>query len=345
MISITIIVPVYNVEKYIEKCIRSIINQKDCGASIECIIVDDCTLDNSMSIIHSIVDEYVGCINFVFLKHEQNKGLSVARNTGIDAAHSDFILFVDSDDWLPQDTLFWFVKAIHRNPHIDMFIGIRYKTKEGATFPEKITKETRYDNYQLRKFLLNYQIVTCSAWNKVIKSQIIKSHKFREGIIFEDMPWAYSLFNTIKSALIIPHVTYIYENDHPNSIVNTANSRDNLPIQMRSVCYIGNVLLDAPYKDMYADSIIYFLRYFLVPLRLKYEYNLDNEDCKEIKQLRRRLILTSLKKRRLFLTAFLFFLSYPPTFYLFNIGWFRRHYYIIEKIGRVIANLLEKIHH
>ena len=114
---------------------------------------------------------------------------------------------------------------------------------------------------------------------------------------------------------------------------------------MRSVCYIGNVLLDAPYKDMYADSIIYFLRYFLVPLRLQYEYNLDNEDCKEIKQLRRRLILTSLKKRRLFLTAFLFFLSYPPTFYLFNIGWFRRHYYIIEKIGRVIANLLEKIHH
>lgn len=344
MFKITIIVPVYKVEQYVKKCILSILEQENCGASIECIVVDDCSPDNSMFIIHSIVKNYHGCIHFLFLKHDKNKGLSAARNTGIDAANGDYIMFVDSDDWLPTDTLSKFVKAILSNPNIDMFIGIRYKTKEKCIFPDGIIKETLYNNYQIRKVLLNYQIVTCSAWNKVIKSHIIKSNRFHEGLIFEDTYWAYFLFKDIKTALIIPFVTYIYENDHPCSIVNTANKKENISIHFKSVSLIGNAILDAPYEDLYADSIIYFFRYFLVPLRLQYEYNLDNEDCKEVKQLRKRLVLTTLRKGKLFLTLFIIILTYPPTFYMFNIGWVRRHYYIIEKIGRVIANFLERIH-
>ena len=344
MISITIIVPVYKVEQYVEKCIQSILEQENCGASIECIIVDDCSPDNSMSIIHSLVDNYHGCIKFYFIKHKQNKGLSAARNSGIDSAHGDYILFVDSDDWLPTDTLSKFANAIHNNPNTDVIIGIRYKTKEKDVFPNEITKDTLFDNYQIRKYLLNYQIVTCSAWNKLIKSHIIKNNKFHEGIIFEDTTWAYCLFKEIKTALIIPYVTYIYENVHPCSIANTANKKENISIHFKSVSYIGNAILDAPYEDLYADSIIYFFRYFLVPLRLQYEYNLDNEDFKEVKQLRKRLVLTTLRKGKLFLTLFIIILTYPPTFYMFNIGWVRRHYYIIEKIGRVIANFLEKIH-
>lgn len=341
---LSIIIPIYKVEQYVRKCIQSIIEQEDCGAPIECIIVDDCSPDNSMLIIQSLLEDYRGSIKFVFLSHERNKGLSAARNTGIDAIHGDYVMFVDSDDWLPTGSIFKFVKVLQENPQIDIVIGNRIRTRDNTLLQNKTREITLLDNLQIRKLLLNYQIVTCSAWNKVIKTDIIKSNKFHEGIIFEDTPWAYSLFKNIKTALIIPDVTYIYENNHPASIINTSKSIEHLSIHIKSVSYIGNAILDEPYLDLFADSLFYLFRLFIVAFRLQYEYNLAKEECKLLKQLRKRLILSSLKYKRWFLSFYFYVLTYPPTSYLFNIGWFRRHYNNIEKAGRVIANCFEKFH-
>ena len=156
MISISIIVPVYKVEIYVSKCIRSIIEQENCGASLECIIVDDGSPDNSMTEIHSIVNQYKGNINFIFLKHDNNKGLSAARNTGIDVAHGDYIMFVDSDDWLPTNSILKFVEILQNNPHVDLVIGNRISTKGGCRLQNIIKEVTLLNNYQIRKFLLNY---------------------------------------------------------------------------------------------------------------------------------------------------------------------------------------------
>ena len=344
MISISIIVPVYKVELYVSKCILSIIEQENCGASLECIIVDDGSPDNSMTEIHSIVDQYNGTISFIFLKHEKNKGLSAARNSGIDVAHGDYIMFVDSDDWLPTNSILKFVEILQDNPQIDLIIGNRITIKEGRLLQNIIKDDILLNSYQIRKLLLNYQVITCSAWNKVIKNSIVKRNKFHEGIIFEDTPWAFFLFNDIKTALITPVVTYIYENTHPCSIVNTAKNKDNTSLYTRSVFYICNAILDAPYKDLYADSFFYFFKFFIVAFRLQYEVHIENNECRLLKLLRKRMILTSFKNGRLFLAFFIFTLTYPPTSYMFNFGWIRRHYYNIEKTGRVIANLLERFH-
>lgn len=341
---LSIILPIYKVEQYVLKCIQSIINQEDCGASIECIIVDDCSPDNSMLIIRSLVEDYHGNIKFVFLSHENNKGLSAARNTGIDAIHGDYVMFVDSDDWLPTGSISRFVKVLQNNPQIDMVIGNRISSRDNSLLQNKIHEETSLDNYQIRKCLLNYQIFTCSAWNKIIKTSIVKGNKFHEGIIFEDTPWAFFLFRDIKKAFIIPDVTYIYENNHPFSIINTSKSIEHLSIHIKSVSYIGNAILDEPYKDLFADSLFYFFRLFIVAFHLQYERNLDNEDCSQLKQLRKRLIITSFRKWRFFLGFFFFLLTYPPTSFIFSIGWVRKHYNNIEKTGRLIANILEKFH-
>ncbi|MBR4729889.1 MAG: glycosyltransferase family 2 protein [Prevotella sp.] len=341
---ISIIIPVYKVEQYVRKCIESIIDQDDGSASLECIIVDDSSPDNSISIIHSIVDNYQGNITFVFLKHQENKGLSAARNTGINAIHGDYAMFVDSDDWLPTCSISRFVQALHKNPEIDMIIGLRYDTKEKSIFPDCLTKEMQLDNYQIRKFFLNNQIVSGSAWNKLIKTHIVKNNKFHEGIIYEDTPWAYFLFKNINNALVIPYLTYIYENNHPNSIINTAENRQNVSTHMRSINYIGNTILDSTYSDLFADSLIHFFRFFIVAFHLNNKYHCENEEFQPLMKLRKRIITTSLKKGRLFLSFFFFTLCYPPTSFMFNIGWTRRHYYNIEKIGRVIANFLERFH-
>lgn len=342
MISISIIIPVYKVEEYISKCIQSIINQDDGSASLECIIIDDCSPDNSMSIIHSIVDNYQGNTSFVFLKHKQNKGLSAARNTGINAIHGDYVLFVDSDDWLPTGAISKFVQALQKNPDADMIIGCRYSTKEKSLFPDCYSKEIQLDNYHIRKLFLNYQIISSSAWNKLIKTQIISKNKFHEGIIYEDTPWAFFLFKDINHAVVIPDITYIYESDHPNSISNTAESKHNIAIHMRSACYIGNTILDSTYNDLFCDCIIYSFKFFIVAFQLKKKYRCENDEYKQLKQLRKRFIITAFNNGRWFLSLFCLILSFPPTSYAFEIGWIRRHYYHIQKAGRLIANFLEK---
>lgn len=341
---LSIIIPIYKVEQYVRKCIQSIIEQEDCGVSIECIIVDDCSPDNSMLIIRSLVEDYHGSIKFVFLNHDNNRGLSAARNTGIDAIHGDYVMFVDSDDWLPKGSISKFVKVLQSHPQIDMVIGNRICVRENNILQDQIQELTLLDNFQIRKYLLNYKFFTCSAWNKVIKANIVKNNKFKEGIIFEDMPWAYFLFKDIKTALIIPDITYIYENNHPSSILNTSKNIEHLSIHIRSVSYIGNAILDEPYKDLFADSLFYFLRLFIVAYQLQHEYNLSKEGCGLLIKLRKRLILSSFNNQRWFLSFFLVILSYPPTSYMFNIGWIRRHYNNIEITGRMIANFLEKFH-
>ena len=94
---VSIVIPVYNVEPYIEECLQSVMRQSYRG-EIECILIDDCGTDNSMGIAVQLIEEYNGPIDIKVMHHEHNQGLSAARNTGIDAACGDYIYFLDSDD-------------------------------------------------------------------------------------------------------------------------------------------------------------------------------------------------------------------------------------------------------
>lgn len=99
---LSIVVPVYNVEQYVRKCILSIINQEDdLFREIEVIIVNDGTKDNSVEQIQDLVDKY----DNIILINQQNQGLSVARNNGMNKAGGDYVWFVDSDDWISSDAL------------------------------------------------------------------------------------------------------------------------------------------------------------------------------------------------------------------------------------------------
>ena len=344
MLCISVIIPVYNVERYVRRCLMSIIEQENCGANLECIIIDDCSPDNSMEVILSLIEEYHGDITFTILKHEYNKGLSAARNTGIDAAHGDYVFFVDSDDYLPANSISKFVKVLRVNPDLGMIAGFRYNTREKEILQSTLSEPTCFNNYLIRKLLLNYQYISCSAWNKLIKNTIIANNKFPEGIIYEDKYWAYFLFKDISQAIVIPDITYIYENDHPLSIVNTAQTKQKAPLYLKSISVWGNELLNSPYMDLYADSLIYLLRYLIIALDLQKKYKLENEDGSQIKRLRKRLVTEPLKNRRWFLALFIFILTYPPFSYLLHISWVRHHYLKIEDIGKVIANFFEKFH-
>lgn len=96
---ISILIPIYNVEPYISKCIQSVMAQTYTG-EMECIIVDDCGSDQSVAIVTRLIEEYNAPIEFRIIHHEHNRGLAAARNTAVAAAKGEFIIHVDSDDWI-----------------------------------------------------------------------------------------------------------------------------------------------------------------------------------------------------------------------------------------------------
>ena len=100
---VSIIVPIYNVADYIEKCLLSVLNQT--YRNIEVVLVNDCTPDNSIEVVQIILEGYKADRQIQILHHTINRGLSAARNTGIDAAKGEYIFFLDSDDWISEDCI------------------------------------------------------------------------------------------------------------------------------------------------------------------------------------------------------------------------------------------------
>ena len=120
---VSIIIPVYNVEPYIEECLQSVANQT-MTEGVECIIVDDCGQDNSMEIVHSFVKNYKGNVNFRVLYHGKNRGLSAARNTGIMAATGKYLYFLDSDDRISHECMKQFQQKIDKYGNVDLVHGV-----------------------------------------------------------------------------------------------------------------------------------------------------------------------------------------------------------------------------
>ena len=224
-LSISIIIPVYNVEPYIEACLQSVANQT-VTEGVECILVDDCGSDNSMQLAEQFIKNYKGGISFSILHHNHNRGLSAARNTGIQASQSKYIYFLDSDDAITNDCLETLWNNVVKHPGIDLVQG-SYKTAdapymrmfEQPSFP-RYTANSRL----IKKSLLDFDVIPVMAQNRLVRREMILDHNilFREGIIHEDNHWVFFLAKYVNTMAYSRHKTYIY-NITPGSITNTIN--------------------------------------------------------------------------------------------------------------------------
>ncbi len=224
MVKVSIIVPVYNVEKYIERCLLSIIKQTYIGC-IECIIVDDCGRDNSMTIADKIVTEYKGNIRFFIIHHKYNRGLSAARNSGLDVATGDYIYYLDSDDELPADAIQLMVEEVNNHPNIELVQGYTQSVPMTDNYDTSCFKDHQYvtDNTWFREnFYCTGKTIPVNGVNKLIKCEFLKRNNlyFKEGIIHEDEHWMFYLVQKLSSMAFIFKPTYIrYFNE--GSIMST----------------------------------------------------------------------------------------------------------------------------
>ena len=212
-IKVSIIVPVYNVEEYLARCLDSLVNQslKD----IEIIVVNDGSPDNSQKIIDNYCKKYKNIKSFI----KENGGLSDARNFGIEKAQGEYIAFLDSDDYVT----------------IDMYMEMYNKAKSGNfdmvvcdlnyVYDDKIIKAScniKKDTNNIKDVMLN---IYPAAWNKIFKRNLMdKGIRFKKGVWFEDVEFIYRLLPYINTIGVV-HKTFNQYVQREGSITNTINKK------------------------------------------------------------------------------------------------------------------------
>jgi glycosyltransferase involved in cell wall biosynthesis len=207
---ISIIIPIYNVERYIRKCIDSVLYQtfKD----IEIILVED----GSQDLCSLICDEYARHDNRIKVIHKENGGASDARNKGVEAANGRYIMFVDSDDWIKENCLSDIAKIILET-NVDIIIGHFELCKEfedGIDWEDKKLDSKRINN-QNYSSVIEYLTYTSSipvAWRYIFKRQLMIDNKiyFLRGICHEDLEWVPRLICSANSYWLYENPFYIY---------------------------------------------------------------------------------------------------------------------------------------
>ena len=233
--TVSIIIPIYNVEQYIERCINSVINQT--YRQLEVILVDDCSPDCSLRIAKQVVEksEKSRDLNFIYLKHEKNRGLSAARNTGIKAASGDYIYLLDSDDEITPICIeslvslaqkYKGVNIVHGNTwcNNDRYAWLDISKKRLPEFSndrEWIKKQYVNIDYNLKDYI---PVIAC---NKLYDREWFVNNQlwFKEGIIHEDQHWRIMSWKHIDSTAFSNAITYKYY-IREGSIVTSAKTKD-----------------------------------------------------------------------------------------------------------------------
>lgn len=253
MAEFSIIVPVYNVEKEIRKCLDSIKNQT--YEDFEVLCVDDCGKDSSMD----IVREYAQKDNrFKILTHEHNRGVSAARNTGLDNASGEYTMFVDSDDWLETNALEVIKDNFDKSKSEVIVFNIYNCYPDGK---KEINDTTNFKKSNQTQVLLtenNLNTFIGVVWNRAYKTSLINDNhiRFPEGMIIEDSDFTFKISMHIKSVFIIEDVLYNYLRNREGSYTteDAVNNRIKDEITVISNCW------------KYAKSLKrerYYRKYFL----------------------------------------------------------------------------------
>ena len=259
MPKVSVIIPVYGVEKYIERCARSLFEQT--LDDIEYIFVDDCTPDKSIEILKNVLEDYsLRKKQVLIISHEKNMGLPIARQSGLKVASGDYIIHCDSDDWV--DTTMYekmYNKAIEEDA--DMIVCDYYRS-DGVTHRE----DTGFISKQKELFIkeMLYMRTSWAVWNKLVKRELYHSKfVYPAGAMAED------LLISEQLALFSNRISFLRENlyyyyDNPKSIVNTASYEAcmrKFKQATDNASQLASIILNTPEYCKYREPLYYAMSF------------------------------------------------------------------------------------
>ena len=275
---ISIIVPVYNVEKYLVRCLDSILAQD--YSDYEILLIDDGSTDLS----GQIADEYTVRDSRIKVWHRSNEGAAAARNFGLDQARGEYICFIDSDDWVESTYLYELHDLIIVN-QADIAM-CRYQNRSGSESieqpcEENVTIQSGID--AIDNLYSNHCLEYVVVWNKIYKRDLFNEVRFTTGMIYEDEVISPKILIKAKKVARTERILYNYRTDNEESVMSARYSLKNLDIlkaiELRMEIFKNNGL----HKYYEKDSFKYLYKILLNEIELK---QLDGDNKAIIKDLK-----------------------------------------------------------
>ena len=265
-ILVSVIIPVYNTEKYIEKCLNSVINQT--YTNLEIIVINDASTDSTLDIVNKFAhrDARIKIIN-----HTVNKGNGIGRNTGIKTATGEYISFVDSDDYIEKDTIEKMLKAIlqsnvdlaalgYMEHHENKPIRKKKSVDDPCIKLPKITgEESKEEIFKL--FLLQFNGICFQPWTHFMKRELLINNNIffdESGMYYEDMIFSTKLVYFSSGIVPVKEALYHYLL-RKNSITQT-KARKTIESKMYALMTIKQFLKEQNVFDTYKD---YYTLFFI----------------------------------------------------------------------------------
>lgn len=297
---ISVIVPIYNVEKYLEKCIESIINQT--YKNLEIILVNDGSTDNSKK----ICEKYVEKDKRIKLVNKENGGLSAARNAGIAVAKGKYFGFVDSDDFI-KDTMYEYLHNLIVENKSDIAIcNYLYFTEdeEMETIQNKIKDANEdkikiFNSKEALRELLKGTTIQDFAWNKLYKAELFNkdNRKYPFGRKMEDIGTTYKLFSASKSIVLGKSVQYFYL-QRSSSIMGNRNVilyKDLYELSLERYKYIHQKYPDL--QECYIDLMNKIIAIYKVKNKDVHNYFVGEKLFDKYKELLKQIKLSKINKK------------------------------------------------
>ena len=202
---ISVIVPVYKVEPYLDKCVRSIVEQT--YQNLEIILVDDGSPDNCPA----MCDAWAEKDSRIKVIHKENGGLSDARNAGLAIATGDYIAFVDSDDWIEPNFIQELYDTMERTGAEIAECGTTYVDEAGNVLRQRSVAPIAYmDKLETLRRLVLEDGIYQTVWNKLYRRESIDGILFEKGKHHEDDFWTYQIFDRIEKLAVVERPMYYY---------------------------------------------------------------------------------------------------------------------------------------
>jgi glycosyltransferase involved in cell wall biosynthesis len=282
---LSIIIPVYNVEKYLARCLDSILMQK-VNFYYEIIAVNDSSTDSSREILLAYKNKYE---NLILIEHNCNKNLSVARNSGISICKGLYIMHIDSDDWIEKDSLQYIYNSISQTSCDVMVFNYFIENSKQERNLIKIIKE---DKFVTDKRLV-YNFFVGAPWNKIVKRSILSNLIYGQVGINngEDLVYGTELLLKVDKIKMCEYSFYVYFNNL-NSLTGANNSFSFLLNQYSVIVELSKIIKMYGAESSHINYVVnYFLEFIYLEI-FKYNFKFSHDFKIQIKEILS-LILTN----------------------------------------------------
>ena len=262
--AITLAIPVYNAEAYVEQSLRSALDQ-DFELPYEVLVVDDCGTDKSMEVVHHVMEQHPRRNLVRTIRHPRNLGLGAARNTAIDQAHGKYLFFLDADDWLTIDCLSH-LYALAEHHQSDVTAGSTKQYQHGEILPRYSLCDKIVAHEAAGVWMVVHDIfMNIEMWNKLFLLDFLRQHHIQTvHRIMEDSVFDFQVRALARSIVLTSHITHFY-NIHEISILGNLFGHQATDEAVSTYCDIIHQvqqLITLHYLDIDGIYDVYALRLF-----------------------------------------------------------------------------------